>query len=270
MSKSVNLGALWAKHRKFLVLVFGGFAVFLGLQTWAASYRDGANKVFGDSQKRVGKLVRQAEDLDKVYGRTISEQNVIGGHLDGFLDKVGLEQNSRIKPPADLDRAATDFPAKFGRVWDDFTDEADKIHLKYPDKGKVRFDLRGNLTEADWIDRYRKLEVVQRVLQAAHELRLNEIKDISPQETVIEEIPAAPKRVHVRYPVAVKVRAPFAKIQQLFEYFQRDRVYLTVELDMTRKDGDMVEGDLLFSGIGIEEPRTKKKRGPRNSFRGKR
>ncbi|MEM7165473.1 MAG: hypothetical protein AAF581_08415 [Planctomycetota bacterium] len=259
MSNKINFGVLWEKHKKFLLTVFGGFALFLGLQTFAASYRDGANATFDRSQKKVGGLVRAAEELDKVYGPTLGEQRVIGDHIEGFLDKVGLSRTSRIKIPEDLNRAATDFPAKFGKVWDNFTDEADKIHLRYPDKSKVRFDLRGNLSKFEWADRYRKLEVTQRVLQAAHELRLNEILEISPRPTMIEEIPDS-KQVAVRYPVAVKIRAPFAKVCRLFDYFQRDTVYLTVELDVTSKDGgDILTGDLLFSGVDIEKPRDSKK-----------
>ena len=254
--KNINVTVLWEKHRRFLLTVVGGLAVFFGLQSVAGSYGSGAESTVESARQRVGNLVRATEELDQVYARALSERKVIGDHLEGFLDKVAISRNAQISIPDNLDNASIDFARQKSEVWEGsrgFTDRARKIHLRYPETSKISFDLRGDLTEEQWIERYRKLEVFARFLEAALEVRVAEIVQVAPRPTVREPIPDAPKRELVRYPVEFTVRATFGQVRALAEYFQRDGVYLTIEYTIERKEGAQLEVRLLCSGIDVEE-----------------
>lgn len=263
----MNFNLFWEAHRKFLLTVAGGLAVFLIAYLFATSYRNGAVDAVTRDSRVADRIAADLDDLDRNYDREMRNREVLGKRLESWLGKVALAgENSAVQLPANLDHASTDFRDQQDRIWARFTDQADKINLAYPPAAKsISFDLSSRLTAQEWEDRYRLLEVVGRVLDACVELRMQRVDSIEPQKATVEPVAANDERALVRYPVKFKLQGPYASFVELLRRFQRDHSYLTVELTII---GDpelaagRVRGELLVSGINLAEPRTTTRTGP--------
>ncbi len=213
--------------------------------------------------------------LDFSYHNAIKKAESGGERLDNLLRKILLSRSSNVQVP---DSEGTDLGIEFRKrkesIWNVAGERAKRINLQIPSSNETDFDLRGDLTQQEWQDRYLQLEVLKRSFEAFVDLGLRRIEELTPEEVETEAIPSNKKDVLVRYPVKAKLHLTYDQLMQLFSRFQRDGSYLGLELlEVIRENGDpegIVRAEVLFVGIDLGEPRESKRKSGRRPRTGRR
>ena len=271
------LSAMWEKHKKFLTVVVSGSAVFLLLVFFADSYRGEAARVESRNRQKATQLENQMNELDFSYYNTIKRADSGEERLTNLLDKVVISKAPGVSDPkgnaADPD---IDFRKRKEAIWNSSGERAKRINLSFPASGDVDFDLSGDLTEQEWRDRYLQLTVLDWVFEAAVDLGIRGIEELSPEGVETEVIPGTKKDVLVRYPITAVWQMTFDQVLQLIARFQRDGKYLGVEVIELRREANdpvgILRAELRFVGLDVGEAREDSKRGNqrRRSTRGNR
>ncbi|MFQ5653358.1 MAG: hypothetical protein ACE5GW_01335 [Planctomycetota bacterium] len=256
--------AFWEKHRPFLLRVAAGMAVFLILENLVGSYQGSAERRGGENEDRAERIREEIDKLNGVYDREQKARALLEECCEDLLGQLSLLRNARIRPPEGGNaNASIDFPRTKNDVWSAFTDRADRINLGYPELRDVPFDERRDLTATEWEDRYRLLEVLDRFLNAAVNVKVRRIISIRPAAVASEPVEGSEDLAVLRFPVVVRTVMSYPALLSLMRSFQREGVFTSVELLELRpadEDGEeWLEATLRLVGIDIGEPRSEGK-----------
>ncbi|MCI0651144.1 MAG: hypothetical protein L0Z55_04605 [Planctomycetes bacterium] len=253
--------ALWAKHRRFIMQVFGGLAAFLVL----LSIAQGCADIDDDAQllsRRAAAIELQLRTLDTVYSPAKQERAVLGDREQSLLGALALSAKVAVEIAADEEKYTTHFHEQKEKVYSSFADRANRVGLAHPPQKEVSFDEHADLTPQEWKDRYLQLEVLRRVLDAAIEQRVRKIERIAPGAVEFEKVPGVTDRVLLRYPVTVELRATFQSVLGFFDGFQKDKEFLSVEIASLKPAEEdpaaLVDATIVFVGIDLGAPRESK------------
>lgn len=222
-----SLDAVWRKHRPFLVQVAGGAALYLILVWMASGYADVRAEI-DDNDARAANLVQRYANLNLNYWRTVGRKSALEKELADLIADVSIRTESGIKPPSgDL---GVEFRTRKDEVYTEFADRANRVGLRAPAQKEISFDEGSDLTQDEWIDRFRQLEVFRRVLVECVGPEIWEIEAIRPGTVVTEAIPGAKELALYRYPVRFDMVLGYRACLGLLQAFQQDCKFLGVEI----------------------------------------
>ena len=132
------LNAIWQKHRPFLIRVSIGLALFLVISNFANSMRDEQQVLLSKKSDETQALSRELEKLDGTFDVERSARTVLEQRCQELAGVIGLSSSSNHQPPEDQ-TLSTDFKRAKDGVWSSFTDRANRVNLRYPQK-MINFD----------------------------------------------------------------------------------------------------------------------------------
>ncbi|HIA28157.1 MAG TPA: hypothetical protein EYN79_08620 [Planctomycetes bacterium] len=263
------LNAIWQKHRGFLIRVSVGLALFLVISNFASSMREDQEKLLNRKSEEAQILSSELEKLDGRFDVERSARSVLQLRCEELAGKIGLSASSRHHPPVG-ETLSTDFKRAKDGVWAGFTDRANRVNIRYP-QVMVNFDERGDLSDEEWVDRYRLLEVLDRFLGAALQSSIARIDEVTPGARMQEPIPGGEEFAIARYPLRLKIACSARSLAFLAGRFQKDEEFISFEPRLIKLDDSSpgllsVEVDIV--GVDLEESRQRQGRS-RGSGRGR-
>ncbi|MGE4620433.1 MAG: hypothetical protein AAEJ04_11560 [Planctomycetota bacterium] len=262
---------LWQKNKKMMIQALAALVVFLVASNIARSVRADHETELLHHKESAQLLAQKLQDLDGVVDVERRSRAALEERNSDLLTKLSISITSRHQPPADEASVSTDFKRAKDLVWNDFRERANRIGLVTPAE-IPNFDERGDLDMANWTDRFRLLEVLDRFLQVCLQSGIPRIDQVSPGARSQESFRDNGK-VLARYPIDVKFLCSPAQLSDLIVRFQRDGSFLSIEpiqVSTEKSNSGRLEASVQVVGIDVEDPREDSRSSRRVPGRGRR
>jgi len=247
---------IWQKNRQVLIKALSALAIFLVLSNIARGYRSDYENKLVRNEEEAQVLAQKLEELDGVVDVERKSRTALEERNQDLLKKMGISYSASHQAPTEGGTFSIDFKRAKDSVWIDFRDRANRIGLVTP-SDIPNFDERGDLSDVEWVDRYRLLEVMDRFLKACLQTDIVRIDKVVPGDRVQEDLHDE-KKVLVRYPVVFELICKPQQLSEMIIRFQRDQSFLSIEPGTVSRDKDdqeRISVSLTVVGIDMEDPR---------------
>ena len=251
---------IWGEHKKFILLVGSGLALFLILNSCMSGYIAGVEGSKGLLAQCV-KMDRDVRDLQRAVSGYWSEK----ARLETY-ERQEAALRAEIELPMEeefqkFDEASPiiQLNQAIDRAWGQALERANLAGVAIPDKlGPTEFQVGTNDGKAEYENVYRYLGVVRRALLALIESGMTDIG--RPDLSQFDELPVLPDKgdpVCQFRGVRFAVSGPYEAFLRLLQRVQAPQGFLQVRLVDLRAKGQgderSVKGVVEFVGIRLAE-----------------
>jgi hypothetical protein len=267
------LSRIWAEQKRFILVVGGGFAIFLFLNALAGGCiqrADGPNGLIAQAGKREREVRALHKELKDRYWDEKSR-------LEGFeKEEAALRADLELPPEAEiatLDEAApiNQFNRAIDKVWGEATRTANRAAIALPEKlGPEDFGISSDDGKREYEQHYAYLGVIRRALRTLVESGMTEIG--RPELVDAELVPVIPGNEIIQciyVGVIIKVAGPYDAFLRALKGVQGAKDFLQVRIEeIAQKSANeerIVRGELQFlsfrlaEGADLEAPDEKKR-----------